>query len=191
MCFIPMFGWYNYENLPKPANASIVCQFLTVVPMSYMVYIHFLVGTVLPLLVMAVLYVAIFCTIRGSLREKPGNKAQNESRAYLRKEKQLAGSLALVLALFIVCWLPLDVMNCVAYFGSLGAVPEKAFYVGIVMSHANSAVNPVVYAFKVEKIKRAYLAMWRRASPCRDENQSSQIIQTTDNNLSSNANNGV
>lgn len=159
--------------------------------MSYLVYVNFFLCTLLPLLVMTVLYGAIFCTIRGSLREKPGNTVTNESRTYLRKEKQLAGSLSLVLALFVISWLPLHVMNCITYFDKPEAVIDKAFYVGILLSHFNSAVNPVVYAFKVEKIKTAYLGIWRWFIACGDYKQAPQIIQTTENNLSSNVNNGV
>lgn len=191
LSFVPMFGWYNHENVPKSANSTIVCRFITVIPMSYLVYVNFFLCTLLPLLLMTVLYGAIFCTIRGSLREKPGNKVTNESWTYLRKEKQLAGSLALVLALFVISWLPLHVMNCIAYFNKPEAVIDKAFYVGILLSHFNSAVNPVVYAFKVEKIKRAYLGIWRWFITCGDDNQAPQIIQTTENNLSNNMNNGV
>lgn len=193
LSFIPMFGWYNHENLPSPDHnhSTIVCRFVTVIPMSYLVYVNFFLCTLTPLLVMIALYAAIFCTIRGSLRVKPGNKAQNESQTYLRKEKRLAGSLALVLALFVISWLPLQVMNCVTYFAGTGVVADQAFYVGILLSHSNSAINPVVYAFKVDKIKRAYLDVWRRFITCRDGNQAPQIIQTTDNNVSSNVNTGV
>lgn len=193
LSFIPMFGWYNQENLPttNPVNATIVCRFVVVIPMPYLVYVNFFLCTLLPLLVMTVLYAAIFCTIRGSLREKRGHQVRNKSETYLRKEKQLAGSLSLVVVLFVISWFPLQVMNCVAYFAGPEVVTSKAFHVGILLSHSNSAVNPVVYAFKVEKIKRAYLKIWRQLITCRDENQAPQMFQSTDINVSSNANIGV
>ncbi|XP_022056350.2 adenosine receptor A1-like [Acanthochromis polyacanthus] len=186
LSFTPMLGWYNHKNLPQSVNSTFVCEFIAVIPMSYLVYFNFFLCTLTPLLVMTALYSYIFCSVRSNLREKPGSITPGQSQTYLKKEKQLAGSLSLVLALFALSWLPLHLMNCVAYFGK--EVPIPAFHVGIVLSHANSAINPVVYAFKIQKIKAAYLRIWRQYRSCAAENQGSQSSQTTDNNLSSNMN---
>ncbi|XP_049590374.1 adenosine receptor A1 isoform X1 [Syngnathus scovelli] len=182
LSFAPMLGWHN-QDVTSP-NSTFTCQFIAVIPMSYLVYFNFFLCILTPLLVMSALYGYIFCVIRGSLREKPGNGVQAKSHIYLKKERQLAGSLVLVLALFALSWIPLHVLNCIAYF-EIASVPVSAFHVGIVLSHANSAVNPVVYALKIRKIRTAYLTIWRRYLACKDELQGSQSSQTTDNNQSS------
>lgn len=188
LSFTPMFGWYNHENVPESDNSTIVCQFIAVIPMSYLVHFNFFLCTLTPLLVMTVLYCCVFFTIRGNLREKPGNGAQTQSQSYLIKEKQLAGSLSLVLSLFALCWIPLHIINCFIYFGDPNNVPKIVIYVGILLSHANSAVNPVVYAFRIQKIREAYLKIWNRLISCAAKNQGLQASQTTEDNHSSKIN---
>ncbi|CAJ1050291.1 adenosine receptor A1-like [Xyrichtys novacula] len=188
LSFAPMFGWYNHDTFSKTTNSTLECRFIAVIPLSYLVYCNFFLCNLLPLLVMTALYGYVFSTIRGNLREKPGDSAQHQSRNYLKKERALAGSLSLVLALFALCWLPLHIMNSIEYFHKSGVVPGTAVHLGILLSHANSAVNPVVYAFKIKKIRTAYLMIWRRFVACGREKQESQISQTTDNNVSSTMN---
>ncbi|XP_035243403.1 adenosine receptor A3-like [Anguilla anguilla] len=163
--FTPMFGWYNHQTLAKMVvenSTTIVCTFLSVMPMTYMVYFQFFGCTLLPLLVMCALYVHVFRSISKRLRRSQAPGA--ESHAYYAKERKLAKSLLLVLVLFAIGWLPLNVMNCVTIFG--GDVPLVAIYIGILLTHVNSAVNPVVYAFKVPKIRSAYLRAWRKCALC-------------------------
>ena len=186
LSFTPMFGWYNHEPLSRPSSvnsSTIVCEFVAVIPYSYLVYFNFFLCTLTPLLVMALLYCYIFCTIQRQLREGPGSCSQ--SHAYLQKERQLAGSLSLVLALFALSWLPLHIMNCMSYFSKTTNIPNTAFYIGILLSHAHSAVNPVVYSFKIKKFKLAYQKIWKQYFICGEDQQGSQSSQTTDNNLSS------
>ncbi|XP_041639907.1 adenosine receptor A3-like [Cheilinus undulatus] len=182
LSFAPMLGWYNHQTLSNAVNSTLTCRVIDVIPMSYLVYIRFFVFCLIPLLMMTALYGYIFCTIRENLRERPGDGAHQQSQLYLKKERELAGSLSLVLALFALSWLPLHIMNCVDYFDLETHVPPTVVYVGILFSHANSAVNPVVYAFKIDKIKTAYSKIWRRVIVCGRENHRSQTNQSTDNN---------
>ncbi|KAI1890610.1 hypothetical protein AGOR_G00155440 [Albula goreensis] len=159
--FIPMVGWYNHQTLAMMDNSTtIVCQFVAVMDFSYLVYFNFFGFTLLPLLVMLALYAHIFHSIHKRLREKQARSA--DSHAYFAKERRLAKSLLLVLVLFAACWLPLCLMNCVAFFGKPEDIPHAIVYGGILLTHANSAVNPVVYAFKIPKIHQAYLQVCRK-----------------------------
>ncbi|XP_054906328.1 adenosine receptor A1-like [Poeciliopsis prolifica] len=172
LSFTPVFGWH--KDPPDSVNSTVVCRFTEVIPMSYLVYFNFFLCNLTPLLVMIALYSYIFCFIHGTLKERPGNGAQNQSHMYLRKEKKLASSLSLVLTLFVVSWLPLHIMNIVVYFHGPDTVSYIAFYIGILLSHANSAVNPVVYAFKIKKIKTAYVKIWRQFVLRSADNQGSR-----------------
>ncbi|KAM8916332.1 adenosine receptor A1-like [Spinachia spinachia] len=174
LSFAPMLGWNKNGTMFTSVDSTIECKFIDVVPLSYLVYFNFFLCNLVPLSLMTVLYGYIFCTIRGNLREKPGNNPQNVSENYLKKEKQLAGSLSLVLLLFALSWLPLHIMNTINYFSEEDTVHHIAIYVGILLVHANSAVNPVVYAFKIKKIKTAYTKLWGEFVACREE----QVTQT-------------
>ncbi|MED6247328.1 hypothetical protein ATANTOWER_026165 [Ataeniobius toweri] len=175
LSFTPMFGWHS---TPPNSSRSEPCTFIKVIPSDYLVYFNFFLCTLTPLLVMTVLYSYVFCYVRENLRAKPGNGAQNQSQSYLRKEKKLASSLSLVLVLFALSWLPLHIMNCITFFKGSQTVNHIAIHVGIALSHANSVVNPVVYAFKIKKIKRAYINIWRRYTTCEGEYQGSQSSKT-------------
>ncbi|TKS77647.1 Transcriptional enhancer factor TEF-5 [Collichthys lucidus] len=116
--FTPLFGW--------------------LISLPFMVYFNFLGCVMAPLLVMTFLYIRIFWSLQGRLKE-----SCPQAQASLLREKRLAFSLALVLILFAGCWIPLHLMNW------------------ILLSHANSAVNPVVYAYRIPKIQQAYGQIWR------------------------------
>ncbi|XP_066521365.1 adenosine receptor A1 [Hoplias malabaricus] len=180
--FIPMFGWNNCDS----SNSTITCEFLKVIPMPYMVYFNFLTCLLPPMVMMSVLYCYIFCTISQHLRSGVGRAITYNS--YYIREQRLASSLALVLALFATCWLPLHIMNTIKFFWQKENL--VALYVGILLSHANSAVNPIVYAFKIPKIKKAYKKALKRVFPSQREKQD-QSSQTAEKNDTSNSNSTV
>ncbi|XP_048054456.1 adenosine receptor A3, partial [Megalobrama amblycephala] len=158
--FLPMFGWYNHDTLTHYNSTSIDCQFIAVIPASYLVHFIFEGCFLPPLAVMITLYCYIFFKIRRQSRGRAGVAA--ETGAYTPKEHKLASSLVLVLALFIVCWLPLHLIQAITYYNQNIHVPSFAVYFGILLSHANSMVNPVVYAFRIPKIKQEYRKIWRK-----------------------------
>ncbi|XP_016312576.1 adenosine receptor A3 [Sinocyclocheilus anshuiensis] len=155
--FLPMFGWYNNDALTRYNSTSIDCQFIVVIPITYLIHFIFEGCFLPPLAAMIALYCYIFLKIRSG---RAGMSA--ETSTYKQKEHKLATSLVLVLALFIVCWLPLHTIQSITYYNQSIHVPPIALYFGILLSHANSMVNPVVYAFKIPKIKREYGKIWRR-----------------------------
>ncbi|XP_034445314.1 adenosine receptor A1-like [Hippoglossus hippoglossus] len=162
--FTPLFGWNNYSplmsdstNASSSSPISPPCTFLSVISLPFMVYYNFLGCVMAPLLVMTLLYIRIFWSLQGRLKD-----SCPQARASLLREKRLACSLALVLILFASCWIPLHLMNCLLLFHGPQAVTRGALYTGILLSHANSAINPVVYAYRIPKIQQAYSQIWRR-----------------------------
>lgn len=133
--------------------------------MDYMVYFNFIGWVVVPLTVMIALYGEIFRVIRRQLNLRA--VATCDGDRYYQKELKLAKSLALVVFLFALCWLPLHIMNCITFFCPECYVPKFALYVGIFMSHVNSALNPLVYAFRITRFRVTLIQIARRCMLCK------------------------
>ncbi|CAI9586504.1 unnamed protein product [Staurois parvus] len=125
--------------------------------MDYMVYFNIFGWVFLPMLVILALYIEVFYLIRKHIRKNISNTGSRG--LFYGKEYKTAKSLALVFLLFAISWLPLSILNCYIYFTE-GTQRSNAFkwfiYIAILLSHANSAMNPIVYAFKIKKFKESY-----------------------------------
>ncbi|XP_042264562.1 adenosine receptor A1-like isoform X1 [Thunnus maccoyii] len=130
--FTPLFGWHNYSTLPSDStntsSSSFIspsCTFLSVISLPFMVYFNFLGCVMAPLLVMTLLYMRIFWSLQGRLKD-----SSPQAQASLLRERRLACSLALVLILFASCWIPLHLMNCLLLFHGPQAVTQGTLYTG-------------------------------------------------------------
>ncbi|KAG2468080.1 AA1R protein, partial [Polypterus senegalus] len=86
---------------------------------------------------------------------------QFSSKKYYQKELKLAKSLVLVLLLFTVCWIPLPIINAVSLFCNACYMPPAVLYLFILLSHANSAMNPIVYALRIKKFRVTFWKIWQ------------------------------
>ncbi|XP_037536542.1 adenosine A2a receptor a [Nematolebias whitei] len=164
----PMMGWYKKE-LPKSTNNScspgfMRCLFEEVVDMEYMVYFNFFACVLIPLLLMLAIYLCIFMAARHQLRLIKMEVVYGEkSRSTLQKEIQVAKSLAIIVGLFAVCWLPLHIINCFNLFcPQCQRPPLWVMYVAIILSHANSVINPFIYAYRIREFQKTFCKIIRR-----------------------------
>ncbi|XP_047204258.1 adenosine receptor A1 [Girardinichthys multiradiatus] len=162
---VPLVGWNNLHHGNLSSSTEIVCEFKTVIRMDYMVYFNFFVCVVVPLALMIILYGEIFRVIRHQLNRRA--EATCDRERYYRKELKLAKSLALVVFLFIMCWMPIHIMNCIDFFCSDCEIPKLVVYIGIFMSHVNSALNPMVYAFRIKRFRLTLIQITRRCMLCK------------------------
>uniref|UniRef100_A0A1A7X8V7 Adenosine receptor A1 n=1 Tax=Iconisemion striatum TaxID=60296 RepID=A0A1A7X8V7_9TELE len=168
----PMLGWNNLQNLRDNGtlitdNSMVICKFETVISMNYMVYFNFFGWVLPPLVLMLAIYLEIFYMIHKQLNKKV-TANHTDPRRYFGKELKLAKSLALVLFLFAVSWLPLHIHNCITLFCPDCNTPLYITYIAIILSHANSAVNPIVYAFRIKKFRTAFRKIWKQYMLCQD-----------------------
>ncbi|XP_018580887.1 adenosine receptor A1-like [Scleropages formosus] len=144
----PVLWW---SDQPLSSNStSTMCRFVEVILPAFLVYFTTVSYTVVPLLGMMALYGGIFFIITQRLQQ--GLRGCDKPQSYYRKERNLVKSLVLGLLLFVICWMPLHIMNCLSFFVSQDMVPREAVYVGILLSHVHSALNPIVYGFRIHRI---------------------------------------
>ncbi|XP_078508999.1 adenosine receptor A2b-like [Lissotriton helveticus] len=188
---IPLFGWNNLHAIESgckepnnevspldvtqsPANEmrtscrTVTCYFEVVVDMNYMVYFNFFGCILLPLVCMMFLYISIYnvaCKqLRQMLPKGVGRGNGGKTLACLLKEIHAAKSLALIVGLFALCWLPLHILNCLPVFcPGCPRPPIWLMYLAIAFSHANSVLNPVIYAFRLREFRRAFCVLVGKA----------------------------
>ena len=151
---VPIMGW----NLGQERFKT--CSFIEVIDMKYMVYLNFFGVIIPPLVFMLVIYLYIFHIIRKQQRRTVTHLtvlSRDERRNVRQQKREVRGAkgLAYVIILFAVCWIPLHIMNCFILFDPEKAAPFPALLAAIVLSHANSFVNPFLYAFSNSQFKRA------------------------------------
>ncbi|KAJ8384917.1 hypothetical protein AAFF_G00197250 [Aldrovandia affinis] len=173
---MPMLGW---NKCAVPTNSTCPpgtthCLFEEVVTMDYMVYFNFFACVLAPLLAMLGIYLCIFMVARRQLRlmgvrtwHRVGSGAGPGqalgvvqgagSRSTLQREIHAAISLAIIVGLFAVCWLPLHIINCFTLFcPHCPRPPTPIMHLAIVLSHANSALNPFIYACRLREFRLTF-----------------------------------
>ncbi|KAJ8285771.1 hypothetical protein GJAV_G00030750 [Gymnothorax javanicus] len=156
----PMLGWNKFTDLSNSTcpTGMMTCLFEEVVVMDYMVYFNFFACVLVPLLLMLGIYLRIFMAARHQLKLIELKAVHGEkSRSTLQKEVHAAKSLAIIVGLFALCWLPLHIINCFTLFCPDCARPNDwIMYLAIILSHANSVVNPFIYAYRIREFRHTF-----------------------------------
>ncbi|KAG2470886.1 adenosine A2a receptor a [Polypterus senegalus] len=162
----PMLGWNSRKqeiNETCPEE-MMKCFFKNVVTMDYMVYFNFFACVLVPLLFMLGIYLRIFMAARHQLKQIELKVVHGEkSRSILQKEIHAAKSLAFIVGLFALCWLPLHIINCFDLFcEQCEKPPVIVLNLAIILSHANSVVNPFIYAYRIREFRHTFRKIIRR-----------------------------
>uniref|UniRef100_A0A4W3JD06 Adenosine receptor A2 n=1 Tax=Callorhinchus milii TaxID=7868 RepID=A0A4W3JD06_CALMI len=168
----PMLGWNKSNHIEDDQmngtincrHGMVPCLFEEVVTMDYMVYYNFFACVLMPLLIMFGIYLKIFMAARHQLKQMEMKIVHTErTQSTLQKEFHAAKSLAIIVGLFAVCWLPLHIINGVNLFCP-GCKPPRPWmmYIAIVLSHANSVVNPFIYAYRIREFRITFRKIIKR-----------------------------
>lgn len=153
-------------------SCKLMCFFESVVDMQYMVYFNFFACVLPPLLIMLGIYLKIFTVARKQLRKielKCVGNGESHHHTLLQKEIRAAKSLSIIVGLFAICWLPVHILNCLTLFYKKLDKPEVVMYVAIILSHANSAVNPIIYAYRIQDFRNTFRKILAQHFLCHKE----------------------
>ncbi|PIK49274.1 putative adenosine receptor A2b-like [Apostichopus japonicus] len=139
--------------------------------MNYMVYFKIF-GTVLPtLIIISFVYHQIFQEVQKQVKAISQLVVGSENETSKRlaeltfKEARAAKILAIVILIFALCWLPLHLLNAISVIVKV-VPPYYLFLPAITLSHANSAMNPFIYAFSNREYRRTFRKLILRFTLC-------------------------
>ncbi|XP_051552186.1 D(1) dopamine receptor-like [Myxocyprinus asiaticus] len=156
-----------------------------------------LISFYIPVSIMIVTYTRIFfiaqkqirrismqeCTIKHIQSCQGCNKEPEEKlKSSFRRETKVLKTLSIIMGVFVCCWLPFFILNCMVPFcdpgfhnaGHIPCVNKTTFDVFVWCGWANSTLNPVVYAFNAE-FRKAFSSLLGCGKLC-----SRNMIQTVD-----------
>lgn len=136
-----------------------------------------LISFYIPVAIMIITYTRIYRIAQAQIRristlERAGGQWPAHSkeptsslRSSLRKETKVLQTLSIIMGVFVCCWLPFFLLNCLLPFcqrelesnreGQSPCIDQTTFNIFVWFGWANSSVNPVIYAFNAD-FRRAF-----------------------------------
>ncbi|XP_017008663.2 uncharacterized protein AdoR isoform X1 [Drosophila takahashii] len=173
--FLPLFGWH------ADVNHNQECLFVEVMDYNYLVFLYF--ATIItPALLMLAFYTHIYRVIIKQVRQivtmNPASDLSRRSSAAVvqvttpgraghtgtmlrvlgaarKRDVKATQNLSIIVLFFMICWIPLYTINCIKAFCPDCYVHPKLTLFCIILSHLNSAVNPVLYAYHLKDFRAA------------------------------------
>ncbi|XP_065112744.1 trace amine-associated receptor 4-like [Paramisgurnus dabryanus] len=110
---------------------------------------------IIPGTIMSFLYISIFKVVKkhAKVLSVPSKGVNSQSSAH--RERKAAKTLALVMGVFFLCWLPLFIMSAVSPYINF-SVPADVYEVLGWFGYLNSACNPLIYGFFYPCFQKAF-----------------------------------
>lgn len=94
-------------------------------------------------------------TVEGSHGRAAGGTMLRVLGAAQKREVKATQNLAVIVFFFIICWIPLYTVNTIKAFMPELDIPNPLTYVCIIITHLNSAINPLLYAYHLRDFRAA------------------------------------
>uniref|UniRef100_A0A674DVZ5 D(1B) dopamine receptor n=1 Tax=Salmo trutta TaxID=8032 RepID=A0A674DVZ5_SALTR len=91
----------------------------------------------------------------------------NTLKTSIKRETKVLKTLSIIMGVFVCCWLPFFILNCIVPFcdkpqtdqdAGLPCVSETTFDVFVWFGWTNSSMNPIIYAFNAE-FRKAFASL--------------------------------
>lgn len=89
------------------------------------------------------------------LRRQRGGTMLRVLGAAQKREVKATQNLSIIVLFFMICWMPLYTINCINAFCSMCLDDVKLTNFCIILSHLNSALNPILYAYHLRDFRKA------------------------------------
>ncbi|XP_056007842.1 melanopsin-like isoform X3 [Ostrea edulis] len=120
---------------------------------------HFIIQTsnlYLPLGIMLFCYIRIFQEIKKHMQRMDENSAMDRKQIFAQ-QRRVTVTLFIVLACFVLCWLPYCVYaNYVTFTEDKATIPAWTNGVAYCAGYMNSACNPIIYAWRSPSFREGY-----------------------------------
>ncbi|XP_037667784.1 somatostatin receptor type 4 [Choloepus didactylus] len=107
----------------------------------------FLLGFLLPVLAIGLCYLLIV----GKMRAVALRAGWQQRR---RSEKKITRLVLMVVAVFVLCWMPFYVVQLLNLF--VTSLDATVNHVSLILSYANSCANPILYGFLSDNFRRSF-----------------------------------
>ena len=161
---MPLMGWH------KDPEGFKACSYLRVIDLRHTVYIRFFALELPLILTMLFVNARIFYSVVSGNKRRAGAMLRDvplgmSREARLKSQKKLLLALTMIFVLFAVCWLPLDIINCIIFWDPDTVVDKDLLFFTVFLSHFNSLVNPIVYAVSQPGFRRIIRTYIRACGP--------------------------